>query len=292
MITERNVDRKILPPFHGLFHVLNNHQHRGMIPGACTIRGTEYKSDSRLLETSSSSFFSSSLLLFFENRQYIFFLVAHAGYNTQSAIIFVLLLPFLFSPSSLYIFLMEFHFLRVLKTCAKKRRCEKKLENTCLPYDKTTHPHTRRQYTERGERHGWFIFSRWERSFEQNFFSFFFFVLETLFRKMVDGNLREKTRGKIWTMRPKIRTRFQLVTSRAPYPLRHRRFATSFVSLHIYIYTFGPIIQSVSEPKQVNKKGWWFRGKSMRFRLRGDVSCTPLGNLTSWGTGPRREARR
>lgn len=78
--------------------------------------------------------------------------MAHAGYNTQSAIIFVLLLPFLFSPSSLYIFLMEFHFLRVLKTCAKKRRCEKKLENTCLPYDKTTHPHTRRQYTERGER--------------------------------------------------------------------------------------------------------------------------------------------
>lgn len=157
-----------------------------------------------------------------------------------------------------------------------------------------THPHTRRQYTERGERHGWFIFSCWERSFEQNFFSFFFFVFETLFRKMVDGNLREKTRGKIWTMRPKIRTRFQLVTSRAPYPLRHRRFATSFVSLHIYIYiyTFGPIIQSVSEPKQVNKKGWWFRGKSMRFRLRGDVSCTPLGNLTSWGTGPRREARR
>lgn len=77
--------------------------------------------------------------------------MAHAGYNTQSAIIFVLLLPFLFSPSSLYIFLMEFHFLRVLKTCAKKRRCEKKLENTCLPYRQNTSSHTTTIHRERRE---------------------------------------------------------------------------------------------------------------------------------------------
>lgn len=67
-------------------------------------------------------------------------------------------------------------------------------------------------------------------SFEENFF--FFLVLERLFRKMVDGNLREK----IWTMEAKIRTRFQFGTSRIPYPLCHRHLPISFVSFHIYIY--------------------------------------------------------
>lgn len=122
-----------------------------MIPGAWrTIRRTNIN---RISQTTRRSLF---LFFFFSSNRtdniyiyiYFFFLVYRARviHNPPPSSSFFY--P-LFSPSSsLYIFLMEFHFLRVLKTFAK-RRCEKKLE-ICV-YHITKHPRGKKSHnTERG----------------------------------------------------------------------------------------------------------------------------------------------
>lgn len=129
-------------PFHGLFRVLNNRDF-SLLPPSLFLSPifprndswsvardptNEYKSDSGL-EDLFFFFFSSN------RTDDIYFSSSSCTHNpppSSSSFLYPLFPP----SSSLYIFLMEFHFLRVLKTSAK-RRCEKKLENMCLPYNKT-----------------------------------------------------------------------------------------------------------------------------------------------------------